>query len=44
MADTGEGNGHGENEDITVKAHVLLWPKNDIELFENILNQHLEII
>ena len=36
--------GLGENEDITAKAHVALWPKNDMEAFETILNQHPEVI
>ena len=36
--------GLGENEDITAKVHVALWPKNDMEAFESILNQHPEVI
>ena len=36
--------GLGENEDVTAKVHVALWPKNDMEAFESILNQHPEVI
>ena len=36
--------GLGENEDITAKVHVALWPKNDMEAFESILNQHPEVM
>ena len=43
MANRG-GSGPDETEDITAKAHISLWPKHDMETFENILNEHPEVI
>ena len=33
-----------KNEDIVAKAHVALWPQNDMETFERILKEHPEVI
>ena len=35
---------HVEKEDFTAKVHVALWPKNDTDTFETILNEHPEVI
>ena len=35
---------HVEKEDFTARVHVALWPKNDMDTFETILNEHPEVI